>query len=168
MTLPILWVIVSPLSILKPPNNPPTLMQQGYLTESPLQNFNTKKKKTKEAKTEVTINRNASQIYVFHCCSKFQNMEKRDGSSVKITNAKMEKISAWKTYIYLFICTYIYFTYGTDKEMIDFEIYMSIISSDSILMLFYPHIFTIYIIYIYIYISYIYIYAYIYYIYTYK
>ena len=49
-------------------------------------------------------------------------MEKRDGSSVKITNAKMEKTSAWKTYIYLFICTYIYFTYDTDEEMEDFEI----------------------------------------------
>ena len=94
----------------------------GYPTGSPLQNFKNKKKKTKEAKTEVTIIRNASQIYIFNYCTKFQNVEKRYGSSVKITNAKMGKTSAWKTYIYLFICTYIYFTYDTDEEMEDFEI----------------------------------------------
>ena len=29
MALPILWVVVSPFSMFKPPNNPPILMQQG-------------------------------------------------------------------------------------------------------------------------------------------
>ena len=50
-------------------------------------------------------------------------MEKRDGSSVKITNAEMGKTSVWETYILFFICTYIYFIYDTDEEIIDFETY---------------------------------------------
>ena len=49
-------------------------------------------------------------------------MEKKDGSSVKTTNAEIGKSSAWKTYMLLFICTYIYFTNSTDEEIIDFEI----------------------------------------------
>ena len=49
-------------------------------------------------------------------------MEKRDGSSVEITNAEMGKTFAWKTYILLFICTYVYFIYDTDEKIIDFEI----------------------------------------------
>ena len=49
-------------------------------------------------------------------------MEKRDGSSVKINNVEMGKTSVWETYITFFICTYIYFTYNTDEEIIDFEI----------------------------------------------
>ena len=49
-------------------------------------------------------------------------MEKRDGSSVKINNVEMGKTSVWETYILFFICTYIYFTYDTDEEIIDFEI----------------------------------------------
>ena len=49
-------------------------------------------------------------------------MEKRDGSSVKITNAKMGKSSVRETYVLSFICTYIYFIYNTDEEIIDFEI----------------------------------------------
>ena len=49
-------------------------------------------------------------------------MEKRDGSSVKITNAEMGKTSAWKTYMLLFNFTYMYFIYGTDEEIIDYEI----------------------------------------------
>ena len=48
-------------------------------------------------------------------------MEKRDGSSVKINNVEMGKTSVWETYIPFFICTYIYFTYNTDEEIIDFE-----------------------------------------------
>ena len=52
----------------------------------------------------------------------FQNMEKRDESSDKITNAGMGKTSAWKACICLFICTYIYLTCDTDEEIIDFEI----------------------------------------------
>ena len=44
-------------------------------------------------------------------------MEKRDESSVKITNAGMGKASAWKACIYLFISTYIYLTWDTDKEI---------------------------------------------------
>ena len=55
----------------------------------------------------------------------FQNMEKRDGYSVKITNAEMGKTSAWKTYILLYICTYIYFIYHTDEEIKDFKICLS-------------------------------------------
>ena len=90
-------------------------MQQGF-TESPLWNFKNKKKKTKETNTEVTIICNVSQIYVFNYC-----MEKRDGSSVKITNAEMGKTSAWKTYMLLFNFTYMYFIYGTDEEIIDYE-----------------------------------------------
>ena len=49
-------------------------------------------------------------------------MEKRDGSSVKITNKEMAKTSAWKTYMLLFNLTYIYFIYDTDEEIIDYEI----------------------------------------------
>ena len=49
-------------------------------------------------------------------------MEKRDGSSVKITNAEMVKTSVWETYILFFICTYIYFIYETYEKIIDFEI----------------------------------------------
>ena len=49
-------------------------------------------------------------------------MEKKDGSSVKTTNAEMGKTSAWKTYIFLFIWTYIYFINGTNEEIIDFKI----------------------------------------------
>ena len=49
-------------------------------------------------------------------------MEKRDVCAFKITNAKIEKTLAWKAQIYLFICRYIYFTYDTDEEVIDFEI----------------------------------------------
>ena len=66
-----------------------------------------------------------------------------------------------------------HFRYNTDEEIIDFEIYLSIISNDMILMLLYPHNFKwffdihiyIYNIYIYIYIYNIYIYIYIIYIY---
>ena len=60
--------------------------------------------------------------YDFNYCSKFQNMEKRDVCAFKITNAKIGKTLAWKAQIYLFICRYIYFTYDTDEEVIDFEI----------------------------------------------
>ena len=49
-------------------------------------------------------------------------MENRDVSSVKITKGEMGKTLVWKTQIYLFICKYIYFTYDTDEEIIDFEI----------------------------------------------
>ena len=53
-----------------------------------------------------------------------------------------------------------HFTYDTDKGIIDFEIYLSIISNDVILMLLYPRIFKWFFdIYIYIY---IYIYKYVY------
>ena len=103
------------------PATHPAPCNRVYPTGSFLQNFKNKKKKTKEAITEVTIIGNASPIYVFNYCTKFQSVEKRDGSLVKITNAKMGKNSVWKTYIYLFICTYIYFTYDTD-EIADFEI----------------------------------------------
>ena len=37
-------------------------------------------------------------------------------------NVEMGKTSVWETYIPFFICTYIYFTYNTDEEIIDFEI----------------------------------------------
>ena len=30
--LPLLWVVVSPFSMPKPPNNPPTLMQHGLFS----------------------------------------------------------------------------------------------------------------------------------------
>ena len=63
-------------------------------------------------------------------------MEKKHATSVKIINAEMGvETSEWKTYIYIYlvICTYIYFTHDTDEE-----IQMSIISYDLILMLFHP------------------------------
>ena len=67
----------------------------------------------------------------------------------------------------LYIRLSFHFTYDNDEETIDFEIYLSIISNNVILMSLYPRIFKwffdIYIyIYIYIYIIYIYIYLYIY------
>lgn len=68
-------------------------------------------------------------------------MEKKHATSVKIINAEMGvETSEWKTYIYIYlvICTYIYFTHDTDEEIIDFKIQMSIISYDLILMLFHP------------------------------
>ena len=49
-------------------------------------------------------------------------MEKKDGSSVEITNAEMGKTSVWETYILFFICTYINFIYDTYEEIIDLEI----------------------------------------------
>ena len=65
----------------------------------------------------------------------------------------------------LYIRLSFHFTYDNDEETIDFEIYLSIISNNVILMSLYPRIFKwffdIYI-YIYIYIMYIYIYLYIY------
>ena len=46
--------------------------------------------------------------YIFNYYSKPQNMEKRDVSSVKITNGKMGKIRCGRLrYIYLFADTYI-------------------------------------------------------------
>ena len=42
----------------------------------------------------------------------------------------------------LYICLSFHFTYDTDEEVIDSKIYLSIISNDVILMLLYPHIFT--------------------------
>ena len=41
----------------------------------------------------------------------------------------------------LYICLSFHFTYDTDEEIRDFEIYLSIISNDVILMLVFPHIF---------------------------
>ena len=57
----------------------------------------------------------------------------------------------------LYIRLSIHFTYDTEEEIIDFEIYLSIISNNVILMLFFPHSFKwlfdiIWYIYIYIYI----------------
>ena len=68
----------------------------------------------------------------------------------------------------LYICLSFHFTYNSDEEIRDIEIYLSIIWNNAILMLLFPHIFKwffdIYIyIYIYIYTHiYIYIYMYIY------
>ena len=57
MSLPLLWVVVSPFAMSKPPNNTPTLMQQGLSNSIAPIKFQ-KEEKTKEAKTEVSIIRN--------------------------------------------------------------------------------------------------------------
>ena len=69
MALPLLWVVVSPFSMPKPPNNPLTLMQQGLSNSITPTKFQKQEKKTKDAKTEVTIIRDVSQIYGLSYCS---------------------------------------------------------------------------------------------------